>query len=35
MAAQLPMTNYGSVEVRPVLGIDIRQAARAQYDSAG
>ena len=33
LAGRLPMTSYGSVEVRPILGIDIRGAAEAQYES--
>ena len=34
IAGQLPMTSYGSVEVRPILGIDLRQMAEAHYDLA-
>ena len=33
IASRLPMTSYGSVEVRPILGIDLRQVAEAHYDS--
>lgn len=32
IAGRLPMTSYGSVEVRPVLGIDLRQAVAVHYD---
>ena len=33
IASRLPMPSYGSVEVRPILGIDLRQVAEARYDS--
>ena len=33
IASRLPITSYGSVEVRPILGIDLRQVAEAHYDS--
>ena len=32
IASQLPMTSYGMVEVRPVLGLDLRREAFVQYD---
>ena len=34
IAGRLPMTSYSSVEVRPILGIDLRQVAEAHYDLA-
>lgn len=33
IARRLPMTKYGSVEIRPVLGIDLRQAITSHYDA--
>ena len=31
IAGRLPMTNYGSLEIRPVLGVDIRRVVAAHY----
>ena len=33
IAGKLPMASFGSVEVRPVLGLDLRKAILKAYDS--